>query len=170
MSARPGSRVGLQVAGTMAVAVAVVGLFANLRDEPAPVPTGEQSQVRGIAESDLRSHDVAEVTPTPVEKPAAAAPAEVKREARKPAPRKEPVRTAAIEPAPVDPGPPLPIAPPAPSEDSLVANAGKTSLAVLRTSTEFVTDTVPKAVVSTTRDALDKAKSIGTAVLDKVKP
>jgi hypothetical protein len=164
------------VAGTAAAAIVVVGVFANLRSEPSPVPAGEQTQVRGIAASDLR-RDFAPVTPTPTaEKPAAAAtPVEVKREARKPAPRKpqEPAaaKVAATQPAPaVDPGPPLPVAPPAPADDSFVSSAGKTSLAVLRTSTDFVTSTVPRAVVSTTREALGKAKSFGTAVLDKVTP
>lgn len=179
MQARPGSRVILQMAGTIAAAVIVVGVFANLRSEPAAVPAGEQTQVRGIAASELR-RDVVEVTPTaPVEKPVA----EAKHEARKPvpAPRKaqeaakpaEPARTqvAAIEPAPTDPGPPLPLTPVQKVEDeSFVTAAGKTSLSVLRTSTTFVTSTVPNAVVATTRGAIDKARSFGTAVLDKVTP
>jgi hypothetical protein len=173
MQSRPGSRVVLQVAGTVAAAVIVVAVFGNLRSEPSPVPAGESTQVRGIAASELR-RDVVSPTPTaPAEKPIVAA--DAKREARKPAPRKphEPAaaKVATVEPAAVvDPGPPLPLAPPPPVEDSFVSAAGKTSLAVLRTSTDFVTSTVPKAVVSTTRDALGKAKSFGTAVLDKVTP
>jgi hypothetical protein len=171
MQSRPGSRVVLQVAGTVAAAVIVVAVFANLRSEPSPVPAGESTQVRGIAASELR-RDVVSPTPTaPAEKPIVAA--DAKREARKPAPRKphEPAaaKVATVEPAAVvEPG--LPPPPPTPVEDSFVSAAGKTSLAVLRTSTDFVTSTVPKAVVSTTRDALGKAKSFGTAVLDKVTP
>jgi hypothetical protein len=177
MPSRPGTRVILQVAGTVVVAVMVVGVFANLRTEPASGPAGEQTQVRGIAAADLRG-DV--VTPTPVEKPVT----DAKRETRKPAaPRRaqeaaketakpqEPVRVQTVAVVPVDPGPPLPLTPAQNLEDpSFVTAAGKTSLSVLRTSTTFVTTTVPNAVVSTTREAVDKAKSFGTAVLDKVIP
>lgn len=181
MPSQAGSRVILQVAGTVAVAVMVVGVIANLRSAPLDAPSGETTQVRGIAATDLRSRDVATPTPiAPAEKPAA----EAKAEPRKaPAPRKvqeaskdpakpqEPARIQTVAVAPTDPGPPMPLTPAQkPEDDSFVASAGKTSVTVVRTSAEFVTSTVPRAVVSTTRDALDKARSFGAAVLDKVTP
>lgn len=71
----------------------------------------------------------------------------------------------------MDPGPPLPLVPPRQQEtDSLVAGAGKTGLTALKNSADFVTRTVPRAVVDTTREAVAAAKSIAAAVLDRVTP
>jgi hypothetical protein len=162
-----------QVVGTAAVAMLLVFAFSNLKTEPTGAPTGEQSSVPGIAAVDLQ-RDLA--TPTPVALPApekpTAAPEPV-RPRRAAADRPQPAAPAAPAPSPTvepEPGPPLALTPPPQEPDSFVTAAGRTSVAVLKTSANFVTTTVPNAVVTTTKDALGKAKSFGAAVLDRITP
>lgn len=168
-------RFGVQILGTAAAAFVVVIALANMRDEAAITVPAEQEQIRGIAAADLHREVV-------LPRPTAAVPAPAAGEVRptattqatrnvpsKPQPA-APVRAELAEPA-SPPGPPLPLAPPARAEsDSFVVAAGRTSVAALRTSADFVTRTVPRAVVTSTRDALLKARDFGESVWDRLTP